>query len=259
MGTNIRHKIIIRVRYQIIILLYILCAGHSTSLAQVSNIYEYDNLSRLTKVQYPNGSVITYTYDALGNRLTKTRVLGIPAVFTIQNTSIPAGQNACYNATQTITLAGGTTTFTVSAMANVTLIAGQNIRMLPGVKVYPGGYLHGMIRVGGPWCNTVKSGEQELLQAGNETGLLPAPGNSSRLFSVWPNPATSKIHVILNPDPPCNCSDGQIFNVFGETVKKFGFDCNNTAEVSLEELPVGLYIIRVTCGRMMNVAKVIRQ
>lgn len=32
--------------------------------------YTYDSLNRLTKVDYGNGTVINYTYDAAGNRLT---------------------------------------------------------------------------------------------------------------------------------------------------------------------------------------------
>ena len=31
--------------------------------------YNYDSLNRLTNVDYGNGSVISYTYDAAGNRL----------------------------------------------------------------------------------------------------------------------------------------------------------------------------------------------
>jgi YD repeat-containing protein len=34
--------------------------------------YQYDNLYRLQQVNYPNGATVVYTYDALGNRLTKT-------------------------------------------------------------------------------------------------------------------------------------------------------------------------------------------
>lgn len=30
--------------------------------------YQYDVLGRVTKVSYGNGTVITYTYDAAGNR-----------------------------------------------------------------------------------------------------------------------------------------------------------------------------------------------
>lgn len=33
--------------------------------------YTYDNLNRLVQVQYDDGTIIQYTYDAAGNRLTK--------------------------------------------------------------------------------------------------------------------------------------------------------------------------------------------
>jgi len=36
--------------------------------------YEYDGLYRLTKASYPAGSVTTYTYDSVGNRLTMNGV-----------------------------------------------------------------------------------------------------------------------------------------------------------------------------------------
>jgi len=34
--------------------------------------YQYDNLNRLSQVNYPNGTSIVYTFDELGNRLSKT-------------------------------------------------------------------------------------------------------------------------------------------------------------------------------------------
>src|SRR6185437_3260743 len=34
--------------------------------------YTFDLLNRLTEVDYPNGDVVTYSYDANGNRLTQT-------------------------------------------------------------------------------------------------------------------------------------------------------------------------------------------
>lgn len=42
------------------------------AFAQSKTKYEYDANYRLTKVTYSSGIVVTYTYDALGNRLTKT-------------------------------------------------------------------------------------------------------------------------------------------------------------------------------------------
>ena len=46
------------------------------TFAQRTIKYEYDDLNRLTKVTYANGSTVSFTYDELGNRLCKS-VLGI--------------------------------------------------------------------------------------------------------------------------------------------------------------------------------------
>ena len=37
--------------------------------------YKYDNLHRLTRVVYDNGTVITYTYDEVGNRTQRVSTL----------------------------------------------------------------------------------------------------------------------------------------------------------------------------------------
>ena len=42
-----------------------------TMFAQNNNDYQYDNLNRLTRVTFPNGTVYEYTYDQLGNRTQK--------------------------------------------------------------------------------------------------------------------------------------------------------------------------------------------
>ncbi|MBR6064656.1 MAG: hypothetical protein IKP54_10940, partial [Bacteroidales bacterium] len=54
--------------------IYLLVFG---AFAQSTNTFEYDNLNRLTKVTYANGVEVQYTYDAVGNRLSKT--VTIPA------------------------------------------------------------------------------------------------------------------------------------------------------------------------------------
>lgn len=43
-------------------------AAHLSAATTI--LYEYDLLNRVTKADYGNGSVINYTYDAAGNRLT---------------------------------------------------------------------------------------------------------------------------------------------------------------------------------------------
>ncbi|MBC8526843.1 MAG: hypothetical protein H8D22_08305, partial [Candidatus Cloacimonetes bacterium] len=51
-------------------LLYILIFILPIILSSQSLQYQYDNLSRLTSVDYGNGTIISYTYDDVGNRLT---------------------------------------------------------------------------------------------------------------------------------------------------------------------------------------------
>ncbi|MCR5643687.1 MAG: hypothetical protein K6G32_10210 [Prevotella sp.] len=62
-------------KQRIIYTLAILFATTQT-YAQRTIKYEYDDMNRLTKVTYANGSTVSFNYDELGNRLCKS-VLGI--------------------------------------------------------------------------------------------------------------------------------------------------------------------------------------
>lgn len=67
----------------ILIALLFLSIGVS---AQTNINYEYDNLQRLTKVIYPTGSYIQYTYDANGNRTqTVTATLAVEEIAGTKN------------------------------------------------------------------------------------------------------------------------------------------------------------------------------
>lgn len=55
-----------------------LAALAASAVLAGSATYTYDNLGRVTKIVYSNGVVITYTYDAAGNRSTYV-VTGAPS------------------------------------------------------------------------------------------------------------------------------------------------------------------------------------
>ena len=59
-------------------LLYIMAFLFAT-MQTFAQTYTYDSNNRLTKVVYDNGTTITYSFDALGNRISKT-VTGSTAV-----------------------------------------------------------------------------------------------------------------------------------------------------------------------------------
>ena len=52
-----------------LIILFSLCVVALTFAADVK--YTYDALNRLVQVVYSNGTTVTYTYDAVGNRTSK--------------------------------------------------------------------------------------------------------------------------------------------------------------------------------------------
>ncbi|MEI6751605.1 MAG: LamG-like jellyroll fold domain-containing protein [Paludibacter sp.] len=62
-----------------LLLLFFCCQIYS------QNIYKYDNLNRLSQVTYANGTIINYTFDELGNLLTRTSKVATVSVVVITN------------------------------------------------------------------------------------------------------------------------------------------------------------------------------
>ncbi len=57
--------------------------------AQYTIAYEYDELNRLVKVDYPNGQRVEYAYDALGNRISRT----VSQINSVQTITLFQGTN----------------------------------------------------------------------------------------------------------------------------------------------------------------------
>lgn len=64
------HSIISKANIAVFLLMLVFCSFASAATVT----YTYDNLNRLNKVDYGNGAVIEYTYDAAGNRLSLVSV-----------------------------------------------------------------------------------------------------------------------------------------------------------------------------------------
>lgn len=110
------------IRYVLLAAVLIFALGNFVSVSTAAPfIYSYDSLNRLTNVNYGNGAVISYTYDAVGNRLTYTGVVTndaiAPSIAITSPTSSPT-----YNTTNaSINLSG-----TASDNTGVSLITWEN-------------------------------------------------------------------------------------------------------------------------------------
>lgn len=104
------------------VLLFIgLCViSENRSVASTIN-YSYDSLNRLTNVDYGNGSVISYTYDAAGNRLTYSGAVANDTIAPDIAITSPTTDSSYTNTSATINLSG-----TASDNTGVTLITWES-------------------------------------------------------------------------------------------------------------------------------------
>lgn len=93
--------------YKIILIIFCLFARIINTQSQIS--YQYDQSNRVNRIDYPNGSFIDFTYDAIGNRLATT--ITIP---TLPKTNIKTFLEGCYIDSQMVNLlhSGGHLPFT---------------------------------------------------------------------------------------------------------------------------------------------------
>jgi len=59
-----------RLKKMSIVLCFLFLAFTCSAMADTVT-YDYDEINQLVRVEYSNGTIITYTYDAAGNRVEK--------------------------------------------------------------------------------------------------------------------------------------------------------------------------------------------
>jgi YD repeat-containing protein len=94
MRSGLRHRLVISV-----VVIGLIVVSFNTLYADTTN-YFYDELNRLTRVEYGNGTVIEYTYDQAGNRLEKK----ISYSDTTPPTTTASPSGGTYNTAQPVTL-----------------------------------------------------------------------------------------------------------------------------------------------------------
>lgn len=78
----------------------------ANTAAAVQVVYSYDSLNRITNVDYGNGSVINYTYDSAGNRLTYSGAVANDAIAPTISITSPTSGLSYTNGSSTISLSG---------------------------------------------------------------------------------------------------------------------------------------------------------
>ncbi len=175
----------------------------------------------------------------------------IPVSITLTDIMVTGTQ--CFNATQTIMVAGNGSSFTVQSGGSATMIAGQNILFYPGTVVAEGGYLNGYITPGGPWCapptNAVMTGTS---LSGEESKQL--------VCSIYPNPTTGRFTIGFNgKDAVANEWMVEIFDMKGEKILSEEITGTKQRELSVSGHPAGIYLVHLLSEKYNVTYRIIKQ
>lgn len=174
----------------------------------------------------------------------------------LRDVTVPSGLSTCEDAVQTIFVAGDTSEFIVESGSDVTLIAGQNILMLPGTVINSGSQFLAAITTNGNYCGSLQSA-LVANPINEEEEILPDLNGQS--FKVYPNPTTGRFTLVRNE----NMEDGhnylQVVGMLGNQILYKELDQSGQFDFDLTGQQAGIYFIRLISGDQAETIKLIKQ
>lgn len=192
---------------------------------------------------------------AYGQQLEFTTAL--PTELYLENITLSQYQAECFDATQTITLAGAGSVFLVEADAIAEIVAGQNIVFLEGTSVNEGAYFLARIATNNDYCanpeTMVMTRNDESEVAGLHNEIIPESSN----YKIFPNPSNGAFTLALLTEVKPELVPVIIYNLMGEQILQISVTGNGHHHFDLSHWPRGVYLIRVMMGRETGFEKII--
>jgi len=217
-----------------------------------SNIYSYVPVDGdMIYCMLTSGESCTTSNPANSNTIIVV-VNAVPLTVDLQNRTVSG--NECFDARQTITVAGNGTTFTIPAGGSATMIAGQNILFNPGTTVEMGGYLIGYIAPDGPYCTLIPPLMGSTIAGKDETPVSAVTLN----IKIYPNPTTGNFTLELTGTDKPEKFMVNVFGMRGEKVLSEEITGTETHSFSLAGAPAGLYFVRVVTSEKVETLKIMK-
>ncbi|MEI7981804.1 MAG: FISUMP domain-containing protein [Bacteroidota bacterium] len=179
----------------------------------------------------------------------------IPAILALTDLIINPGTEACYDASQTITVSD----FTVKTGGSANLIAGVNIVLQPESKVENGGYLRASITTDENYCVQKKTMLTIPEKEAAKEIITNEPTETSALFTLFPNPAATVFTLKMLDYKTTQAIRVEIYGMMGERIIQTGLAGQKQYEFDITGWSKGVYLIRVTAGDKNGLEKLIKQ
>jgi hypothetical protein len=180
-----------------------------------------------------------------------------PVYNNLQNIIVSSGEIVCEDATQTIIVAGDETYYTVQSGADVTLVAGQDIYMLPGTLIGSGANLLATITTNGNYCSYYQNAIVSNPPQNEETvTFAPLEGQS---FKIYPNPTTGHFTLLLDKPVEDQSCFFQVVGMMGKQIISEKLMDSDHFEFDLTGQNPGIYMVRIIRGEKVDSGKIIKQ
>ncbi len=194
-------------------------------------------------------NIITGTSDGSVNLQSESQLV-------LQNMTIEDGETVCFQATETITLAGNDTYFIVQPGASLNLIAGESITMLPGTHIMEGSFFHA-------WIST----ERMLCLPDDEPAASPADDllagsgiqENATLFTVYPNPTQGVFNIRLSETNPGLPMMVEVFGIAGNKIISKELQAQTQQTIDIGNTQPGIYLVRVIHDGKVHVERIYKR
>jgi hypothetical protein len=203
-----------------------------------------------------SGNISVYGTNSCGNGVVSadfpvTVNSSVPVLLNIQNVLVSSGMNNCYNASETITVAGGITFFTVQSGGEATLIAGSQILFLPGTTVESGGKMHAYISTA--YCPAPSAPGTKAAD-----GAIPDTDGRSG-FKVYPNPTSGTFTLEMTGKAAGSNVTATLYQMQGGRMIRVDFPGDEKYQFDLNGQPAGIYILQVVNEETGGMVKIIKR
>ncbi len=233
--------------------------AQNLNVAMKSGLTAAYPLDTVNKLSFPSGNLVisinsgsstAYLLPNIRKITFGISSSSIPAFTSLNNVVVQNGQSQCFNAVETVTIAGNGSQFLTESGASVEMIAGSKILIYPTSVVLPGGYFHASITSEALFCENTKSVAENVQESWS-----PIPEN---VITVYPNPTEGKITVSLPENDHQKEIKIRLFNTIGVCVFDQSGKYQTRTTLDISYLVPGLYLLSISSPGFSEVVRIIK-